>query len=513
MTVASQLLDMYVDGDAGADTNSGSSEGSASVSGTAGATTTSDATIDLSSDTPDLSGVVAGDTIRMIGATDGFNSLEVFEILSVNDGADTLEVNPTPANNTSGVTWHIGGAWKTLAEATLFTKSSSGVDVTINIKGSADYTEKVDWQSANGSTSQPCHWTGYATTPGDGGLFIIDAESSRNLCIGGSGAVATVLANCHSKNSTAINIGGSNAQVLALRNCRSSSAGTVGIRLSTNSNLVGCLSENSGTIGIQDNTTAQCYACTVIGSATDGILLGGGHAVNNLLVSNAGSGIKMTNSSKDQFVIHNTIDGDNDDTTIGIELSSPGIVTMVNNLVYDCATGIQTGESDHEGRKINLGNLLNGNTVDYVSWSASLNEQTGAPLFINEGTDWGLLSGSPAIGNGVSAGFFGWTTNAAGNITIGAMSGPPVSGADWPAAGDVQNGVTFDNGARTGTFTEPGVGNVETGVQYGAAGTEFTGTFDVPTEAQVEEPIGFGAGGTEFTGELKGGEVLPLLEV
>jgi hypothetical protein len=44
----------------------------------------------------------------------------------------------------------------------------------------------------------------------------------------------------------------------------------------------------------------------------------------------------------------------------------------------------------------------------------------------------------------------------------------------------------------------PAVGNVTTDDTVNGA----TGTFAVPTEAQVESGVGFGAGGTEFTGEL-----------
>ena len=52
-----------------------------------------------------------------------------------------------------------------------------------------------------------------------------------------------------------------------------------------------------------------------------------------------------------------------------------------------------------------------------------------------------------------------------------------VAVCDFPAVGDVEKGVKFDNDAKTGTFKEPGIANVAEGVQYGEDDTEFTGTF------------------------------------
>ena len=72
----------------------------------------------------------------------------------------------------------------------------------------------------------------------------------------------------------------------------------------------------------------------------------------------------------------------------------------------------------------------------------------------------------------------------------------------YPAAADVESGVEYGDGGDefTGTFTEPGVGNVESAVTYGGGGTEFTGTFGVPAESDVAKDVTYGAAGTEFTG-------------
>jgi hypothetical protein len=55
--------------------------------------------------------------------------------------------------------------------------------------------------------------------------------------------------------------------------------------------------------------------------------------------------------------------------------------------------------------------------------------------------------------------------------------------------------------------TLPAAADVESGVQYGAGGTEFTGTVTLPSESNVREGTTYGAGGTEFTGTLEPGLV------
>jgi len=46
----------------------------------------------------------------------------------------------------------------------------------------------------------------------------------------------------------------------------------------------------------------------------------------------------------------------------------------------------------------------------------------------------------------------------------------------------------------------PAAADVESGVEYGGGGTEFTGTFGVPAESDVAKDVTYGAAGTEFTG-------------
>jgi hypothetical protein len=81
--------------------------------------------------------------------------------------------------------------------------------------------------------------------------------------------------------------------------------------------------------------------------------------------------------------------------------------------------------------------------------------------------------------------------------------------AVFPAENEVLDGVDYGpTGADfTGTVLigagvgYPAVGNVRLSVVYGES-NEFTGTLALPTVGQVESGVGYGASGTEFTGTL-----------
>ena len=82
---------------------------------------------------------------------------------------------------------------------------------------------------------------------------------------------------------------------------------------------------------------------------------------------------------------------------------------------------------------------------------------------------------------------FTFTLSATGYETL-VLDGVTIDSAiDWHL--ELQDEVVY-----------PAAADVESGVQYGDGGDEFTGTFVVPAEEDVENGVGYGAGGTEFTG-------------
>ncbi len=441
MAIANIPLTLFVDGDIGSDSNSGSTaSGSPIVSGTAGATDTT-STVALDSST-DLSGVSVGDTIRLVGELSGFNNLEVYEILTINDGADTITVNPTPSSTASDITWHIGGAFKTLVHTVLFHINGNGQNITVNIKASVTYTEMPYFNGAQGIATAPMKWIGYTTTPGDNGIVTIDAESSRAYAIRTNGSnIFAQVTNIHGLNATTSAMGG-NGQQVTWRNCKGS-ASPKGFFSASGTYFIGCYALNNTAIGFTGGGECRTYSCVAEGNGSHGINCDTGVVYGCLAVSNADDGINFDNSNDYQVVIGCTIDGDNDDSTTGIKLTDPNQSEIVNCIVYDCAVGIEAGSAGAEsGRRANYNNLLNGNATDYVNWEEGERFQSGAPLFVNEGTDYGLQLGSPAEGNGATPAIYGATgrTNANGGIDIGAFAAPVGAAATGGGSGLAHSG-------------------------------------------------------------------------
>jgi len=83
-----------------------------------------------------------------------------------------------------------------------------------------------------------------------------------------------------------------------------------------------------------------------------------------------------------------------------------------------------------------------------------------------------------------------------------------LNGTDYGAAEEFTG--TYDP---TNFFTDPGVANVEAAVEYKYNSAELnrTGTFAVPAEADVKLAVNYGAA-SEFTGELGGGVITILVE-
>jgi len=90
----------------------------------------------------------------------------------------------------------------------------------------------------------------------------------------------------------------------------------------------------------------------------------------------------------------------------------------------------------------------------------------------------------------------GYETLTIENITLDTkinwhleLQDPVPAPADYPDIGDVEKGVVFDSGAKTGTFKAPIENNVRKPVHYGAGDVEFTGKAAVPAKADVRKDI------------------------
>lgn len=168
----------------GSDNNSGSSNSASSTLSGTGAVTNATSTVDLSADTPDLSGVVAGETIRIAGETAGIGGTDIFEILTINDGADTITVTPTPASSVGSLTWAIGGSLATIQKGFDACASNSGI-AQLRLVRDADHvnTSLITIDQNSGSSTFPIQVLGVNTS---------DVVDGTKTVISNPGAATTV---------------------------------------------------------------------------------------------------------------------------------------------------------------------------------------------------------------------------------------------------------------------------------------------------------------------------------
>lgn len=398
------LNDLEVDTVAGADTNSGSTAGSATASGT-GASTDGTSTVDLSADTPDLSSVPVGGSIAIATRTDGIRSTNIYEILTINDGADTITVTPSPGA-ASGQTWAIGGAWKTLAKQALVVEPGDKVFV----KASATYNENFVI-SIVGTALLPIVLEGYTTTRGDGGRITIDGQATR------ASAITSSLGNvdhfytfknfrCTDHTSHGITFGGTGDQANFF-NVRSDNNAGNGLLGDNDIRMIDCEFDSNALIGVDTDTGTTMIGCSVHDN------IGAGAVLKLDLVDfcefYGNGGAQLVVQQGESHIINSTIDGV-DKTNIGLSFIGTGvdsISTVINNIITRCSVGISVVD-DNGDQQLAKNNLLFDNTVDYsVNWpaSAKATDITTDPQFENQaGSDYRLASGSAARGAGYDVG-------------------------------------------------------------------------------------------------------------
>lgn len=147
--------DIKINNSTGSDTAASGWASTATLSGTGASTTASSATVDLSADTPNLSGVVAGDLLWV----DSSSGRQFSVIASVDDGLDTVTCDDVFANTESTRNWGIGGKRSTIAGSlALAADAKPGWEIDIEETGTA-YTIVGLTQTAGGdATTGPVVW-------------------------------------------------------------------------------------------------------------------------------------------------------------------------------------------------------------------------------------------------------------------------------------------------------------------------------------------------------------------
>jgi len=413
-------ITFFTDALLGNDNAGGSSEGSPKASGVDAVVTSANQTIDLSGDSPDLSAAVSGDTIRLNGFTDGVRSTDIFEITSINDGADTVDVVQTPGSSISGVTWAIGGAFKTIQRVmnTIFAGDKGW------IKASAPYEENVN-QIVLGTVASPIIIEGYASITGDQGVVINDGTSNPgNGWLTPNNNIYCVYKYLRMTNFTLRGWRGVGTDYAKFIECRFDNNGNDGIYLGSVCTLLGCYAHNNTNSGfVLSSNDAHVLSCISVNNGLDGFQVNKKIVLYNCLsVSNGRYGVYSTFNDQQTFM-NCTIDGNNQTTEIGMYFinETKGRIVCINNIVVGCVSGM-VANTDTKENTVSMNNLLFNNTVNYSKIQTFFGEVLANPLFINpSGLDYSLSNASPALNAGFDLAMNPWIETLGSQINIGAL--------------------------------------------------------------------------------------------
>ncbi len=322
--------------------------------------------------------------------------VETSVLIGIGNGSDVAAGDDASGDWTSS-----NGPWLTIDKA--MNNVAAGDHVWIRATG--DYTETIALDTAGGSTSAPISFMGYTTTLGDNGKCTIDATGQTSaITTVAAGNVYYIFENIKFEDATSHGMSMVNADRFICKNCEFNNNGAAGAFVGQGVMFENCIF--SGNVGDGCNTQngPVFIGCRILSNGLDGIETDNGAVVIDcVFFSNGSLAINFNPASHDwTYVIYGcTFDGDSRDTTTSIGLSGGqrSTVAIVNNIIYDCTTGI--GGLNQGRRFISRNNLVNSNTSDYASGFTTFEgEVTGAPVFAAEGSDYNLQSSSPAKGAG-----------------------------------------------------------------------------------------------------------------
>ena len=308
------------------------------------------------------------------------------------------------------------GLTEALAFATLsFAAGTVAAGELVYVKGSASYVVEdasndcVLYIDTAGGNTTGIKWEGYTTTPGDGGLFTIDA-STNTLAYGIRfnvfGNAYNMVKNCRVTGASSAGYYSSADDRGCLWNCRADNCGSNGMTLQGNWLLVSPQSDNNTGHGISVGFYGQIVNPVAHTNTANGITASDVSVIINPLVYNngaTGDGIDISGSS--QVIYGGSIDCDNNAGANGLYSGSArSLVAVINTILFDCGVGVSFGAANNNSIAAQ-NNLFYSNATDRTNFPAGDNDVAGSsdPFTASATRDYTLKSGSEAIDAGVDA--------------------------------------------------------------------------------------------------------------
>ncbi len=284
---------------------------------------------------------------------------------------------------------------------------------TVYVKASGDYivedgsNDCILFVDVVGTLTSPVTWIGYTSIITDGGVVTLDAgDNTLTNCVIANNSVQMYQ---HFKNfrcTSASGNGFQGDQYIRFDNCRFDNNGGYGATMGYYCLFYKCQGDNNTSRGIAANNYNLIIACKTFNNS-DGIWLNSNNTVYNCLsYSNTLSQIRCNSSGL--IVIGCSIDGNNGVNTSGIIYgTASGIFIFLNNIIFDCNTGLYSS-ADFGVFRLSDYNLFYSNNTDRTNVSAGDNDVAGSedPFTDSGAGDYTLKASSEAEDVGLDLGEF-----------------------------------------------------------------------------------------------------------
>ena len=177
--------------------------------------------------------------------------------------------------------------------------------------------------------------------------------------------------------------------------------------------------------------------------------------------------------------------------------SGYGVYCRNNPWAYDDRHGMRTfGFGFNSGEGITYGYFENGGYFmfwpQHMVYALNLTDPTAAAKFMTYITSGLLNTNAPYEDIAYILASKTMTSSGSNYLssTFGIAACALIVTPDYPAVGDVRDGIPFNNANEYGTLELPAEADVKNGVHYGAVGTEFTGSYSISGSGGGRSQIG-----------------------